>query len=335
MGELSDYITAIAWLTDDRLAACSAAGEVALLTGESGVEWLQGKTGRSLNCLAVSQDGQFLAVGGQDGTIIIWRIDNTTELVTLLEYPSVWVDRLLWHPTRNQLAFGLGRYAQVWDADSNEIITTLNFESSSVLDLAWHPTGEWLAVCGHRGARVWNAMDWDDDPQVLEIPSASVAIAWSPDGCYLADGNLDSTLTVLEWARPEQPWIMQGFPGKVRQLAWSQLTTSTDAPLLATCSSDSVIVWARDTDESVGWANRILEAHEGIVQAIAFQPNSFLLASTATDGQICLWQNAEELVEILEGAPSGFSCLSWHPTGGLLAAGGNNGEVIITSMVRL
>jgi len=331
-GELADYITAIAWFPDGQtLAFSSAAGEVALLSLESqSIQILQSATGQSVDCLAISRDGQFLATGGQDGAVNIWCITSAPpKLVTTLNHRSVWVDRLLWNPTVNQLAYGLGRYAQVWDAEVNEVITTLNFESSSVLGIDWHPSGDRIAICGHGGARVWNANDWDDDPQVLSIPSASVAISWSPDGFYLADGNMDNTLTVVEWSRPERPWVMQGFPGKVRHLAWSQPLTATGAPLLASCSSETIVTWERSADESVGWANHVLEAHEGLVQAISFQPQSLLLASAAEDGWVCLWQAALELVQVLEGTDSGLSCLSWQPQGTFLAAGGQGGEVMI------
>lgn len=331
-GCLADYVTAIAWSPQgELLAVSSAAGEVALITRASyEIQFLQQEMGTSIDCLAISADGQFLAAAGQTGEVKIWRLNGSpSEPVRTLKCKSAWIDRLAWSPTANHLAFGFGRYVQVWDAEADVVDTTLNFASSSVLALDWHPHGNLLALGGHGGIRVWNAADWDEDPQGLEIPSASVAIAWSPDGEYLADGNLDSTLTVVEWARPHNPWVMQGFPGKVRQLAWSQILAGANAPLLATCSSESIVIWERDADESIGWANQVLEAHEGIVQAIAFQPNRLLLASAGEDGWVCLWQAAQHLVQVLEGASNGFSCLSWHPDADLLAAGGCDGELLI------
>jgi WD40 repeat protein len=80
----------------------------------------------------------------------------------------------------------------------------------------------------------------------------------------------------------------------------------------------------------------MLDLHEDTVQAIAFQPGTFLLASASSDGFVCLWQEAEQVAQILEGASDGFSCLAWHPQGQdgsqtspLLAAGGQNGELLI------
>lgn len=327
---LSEYVTALVWLPNGLLATSSAAGEVVVWAiGADTSLTLQTATGHAVDCLAVAHNGAFLAAGGQDGIVRIWQLSGASpELVASLENKSVWVERMAWSPAVDQLAFSLGRYVQVWDAAAQAVISTLNFEASTVLGMDWHPAGTDLALCGYQGARIWSAADWDEEPQALLIPSASVTIAWSPDGKYVADGNMDNTLTVLEWEMPANPWVMRGFPGKVRHLAWSQALTAIGAPLLAACSSESVVVWERDADETVGWASQVLEAHEGIVQAIGFQPQTLLLASAATDGTLCLWHNGKQL-QRLELVNSGFSCLGWHPQGHQLAAGGINGEVCV------
>ncbi|NJO43131.1 MAG: hypothetical protein HC769_35220 [Cyanobacteria bacterium CRU_2_1] len=334
-GDLSDYVTAIAWSPDGKiLAASSAAGEVVLCQGTGlTITFLQKENGRSIDCLAFSQDGQFLAAGGQNGQVNIWWMPlETPERVTTLGNSSAWVDRLAWSPTQNFLAFSLGKYVQVWDAALSELVTTLNFDTSSALDVTWHPDGNRLTVGGYQGVKIWTAEDWDDDPYLLTIPSASVAIAWSPDGKYIASGNLDRTITVLEWDNPH-PWVMRGFPGKIRQLSWSDIFTTADAPLLASSSAEGIVVWEKQEDESLGWESRVLAGHEGTIQSIHFQPNSLSLASASADGWVCLWQKAKRQTQVLNGAPGGFSCLSWHPQGQQLAAGGQNGELLIWSKV--
>nr|WP_216634647.1 hypothetical protein [Gloeomargarita lithophora] len=290
---------------------------------------LQQEQGQSVDVLSISCDGKFLAAAGQSGTVKIWQIaGKSPDLLTQLEQARVWVDRLQWNPRHPELAFSVGRYVQVWDARTQTVITTLNLETSSVLDLAWHPQGEQLSVSGNQSVKTWHRQDWDDDPIVYKIGGASVTIAWSPNGTYLASGNNDRTLLVWEQGNP-YPWQMQGFPGKVRQLAWSTPITKAGAPILASISAEGIVSWTKDADPSIGWNAQVLNQHRGRVTAIGFQPKSLLLASTAEDGQICLWNKAKQIAQILQGLCKGFSNLSWNFQGTTLATGGQQGEVVI------
>lgn len=329
LATLSDYVTSVVWSpTNSTLAAVSAAGEVGLWEKDQ-LEILQSATDKSIDCAAFSYDGQYLAVGGQDGRVKIWR---ENELVVTLENAPTWVDKLVWNPTKNQLAFSLGRYVQVWDVESSEVITTLHFEDSSPLGIDWRRDGKYLAIGGNRGIKIWDCLVWDEEPYVLEMPTVSLALAWSGDSKYLASGNMDRSVTVLEWGNPE-PWVMRGFPGKIRQIAWSDINTPIGAPILATSSVEGMVVWEKAEDESVGWEAQVLTNHVDIIQGIGFAPNSFLLASAASDGWLCLWKEAKNVSQVLTGVEDGYSSLAWHSQGKLLAAGGDNGEIQIWSRV--
>lgn len=329
-GNLSEYVTAVAWSPSGLLAASSAAGEVVVWQDGNLVSLLPAGVA-SIDCLAFSADGKFLAAGGQDGQVRVYSPLSQGGLggiYTLDNAPS-WVDRLAWSPICNHLAFCLGRYVQIWDADTQTVITTLPFANSSVLDLAWQPNGESLAVSGDGGVKVWSTKDWDDDPYLIDMPSASIVNAWSGDSKYIASGNFDNTITVLEYGIPD-PWVMRGFPGKIANLTWSQ-ALSNDAPLLAASSVEGIAVWQKETDDQDGWNARVLTSHYSKIQALLFHPHRLLLASAADDGWLCLWTKAKQVGQILEGARSGFSCLAWSQDGQQLAAGGQNGELIIWS----
>lgn len=328
-GQLPEYGTALAWTADGtELAIASAAGDIVLIDPAGGPQQsLRDPDGQSIDALSISDDGQFLAAGGQAGDVMIWRLGESPELITCLENARTWVEHLAWHPHRNELAFGVGPYVQVWDAEAAEVVTTLMFESSSVLDLAWHPEGTQLAAGGHQGIKVWNSQDWDDDPQHYEIPAASLCLAWSANGEYLASGNMDRTLVVWAMGNP-YPWRMQGFPGKVRDLAWSEFWLG-NAPLLASTSREGIVIWHKHQDDDEGWNPQLLELHQARVSAIAFQPRTQLLASASEDGSICLWQDALEVMQLLDGAEAGFSALAWNPHGTALAALGDTGDWLI------
>ncbi|OBQ29633.1 MAG: hypothetical protein AN483_09825 [Aphanizomenon flos-aquae MDT14a] len=323
--KLADYVTALAWSSQGKiLAASSAAGEVIVWENRKLIT-LQTATNQAVNCLAFSHNGKYLAIGGQDGKVKIW-CEN--QLITTLENAPIWVDQLAWSYTNNQLAFSLGSYVQIWDADTLEVVVTLNFNDSSILGIDWRKDGKYLAINGYKGVKIWSTQDWNAEPFIFSIPSVSITTIWSPDGEYLASGNMDRTLTVLQWENPD-PWVMRGFPGKIRQLAWSDLKTSTGAPILAASSVEGIVVWEKSVDESVGWEARILTNHVDIIQAISYAPQSLILASAGADGWLCLWDENQEVSQILTDTEAGFSTLSWHSQGQLLATGSEQGELII------
>ncbi len=317
--QLSDYVSAIAWSTPQQWAAISVAGEVVLWDSQR--HDLQTATDQPLSCLGFSPDGQFLAVAGQEGYVKVWQVDSK-KLIATLDHSIAWIDCLAWSPTENLLAFGVNRQLKIWHPDSQETIN-LDFVSSSVFSIAWHPTGKYLAVAGNGGVKIWYRHDWMDDPTFLQVPSVSLDTAWSKHGKYLAAGNLERNLSVLEWGNPP-PWLMRGFPGKVGQVTWSQ---NESTPMLASACQDGIAVWQLQGEN---WQSYILDRHDSKISAIAFGPNSSLLASADHKGLIYLWEDAKNLIQELKGEAS-FTTIAWSPGGNYLAAGGEMGKIMIWS----
>lgn len=332
---LEDYVTALAWSPDgDILAAGSASGEVILRVKGQSVLLRSAAMEQTIDALNFSADGQYLAAAGQQGKVFVWDIGELGLAVkeTLVRYePALvlkndhgWIDSLAWHPSEPYLAFGVGSRLKVWDILQESLVSDRNFTDSSVLDIAWHPDGKLIAASGHTGVKVWATGDWDAAPTLIEVPGASLSVAWSADGRYLASGNLDRTLTVVDWGHPP-PWLMQGFPGKVRQVAWATSLTG-DLPVVAAACVEGITVWRQ---QGKRWQSKVLTKHEETVEAIAFHPKVPLLASAAKDGRLCLWRKAASLQQTLRGVAVGFSAIAWHPQGHYLAAGGTRGELMM------
>ncbi len=322
--QFSEYIRALVWSNQGNyLAIITAAGELALWQ-QGNLEILTASHDYSLDCVGFSQDGNYLGTAGQEGKVSIWQLGvNSPKFtpITTLDQGNAWIDSLGWHPQENLLAFAVNRQVKVWDVNQQQLMAELNFADSSVFNLAWHPQGKFLAASGNGSVKVWNIENWSEPPETLEVPGASLDCAWSSNGDYLASGNLDRTISLLHWGNPP-PWLMQGFPSKVSQVVWS----NTSDPVLAGSCQDAVIVWEFN-NEIKNWQNRVLQ-HDQAIQAITFAPNSSLLTSASNDGGIKLWSKAKKLTKILSGKIK-FSCLAWNSTGDYLAAGGQNGEVII------
>jgi WD40 repeat protein len=349
-GQLSDLVTDLAWSpTGLSWAASSADGAIVWLklnpvnlaaqAPPSQILLLQPANGQSIDCLAFSADGRWLATGGQSGQLSIWNCQQGNllpQLVITLELQT-WIERLAWHPTLPQLAIGYGPQVKIWDVVTATEITTWRFKKSSVFDLAWHPSGAYLAIAGYKGVEIWEAADDRFAlSQTLIVEPASIHINWSPDGRYLAAANLDRRLTIMDWHNPDDPWILQGCPGKIHQLTWIEHTGN---PCLAVATGKAVVLWELEAEN---WTGQLLEGHQGVVEAIAACPDRPMLLSAATDGNACLWSAQGEISQIitkseaavpvqggvsLPNALGGFTALAWHPHSTYLVMGNQIGGI--------
>ncbi len=331
---LSDYITGLAWSPKtEKLAAIAASGEVTLYSTSGEELPLQPAAGLAVNCLSFAADGRFLATAGQSGQLTVWNIAAHPKIWLQQTHASAWIDTLAWHPTLPYLAYGVGQKTIILDVEQRQDVAVLDFQTSSILHLAWQPTGEHLAVSGHGGVKVWPVSDWQAAPKHIQVPGASLHCAWSQDGRYLASGNLDRTLTVTQWNSPP-PWLMQGFPGKVRQTAWAKGATRSEAPWLAAACAEGITVWQRESKGKQGWRSQVLQGHRDRVNAIAFHPHSAYLASVGQDGRVCLWHCGQTLVQTLKHGQVGTTCLAWSASGLWLAAGDKAGELSLWQVSR-
>jgi WD40 repeat protein len=287
---------------------------------------LQEADGQSISEVAFSADGRWLATGGQAGKLSIWSCNDphlAPQLVQTLNIEQ-WIEHLAWHPSQPELAIAYGAHVKIWDLMTNAEVMTWKFNKSSVFDLAWHPLGSLLAVAGYKGVQIWSPRNPTAPIHNLDVDTASIHIAWSEDGHYLAAGNLDRTLTIMDWQQPEEAWTLQGCPGKIRQLVW---IAGTATPCLTAASGMAIVRWNLSLDRTT-WNGQLLEGHQGIVAAAIAHPDPPKLISGGADGYICLWTAAGEIEQILNHPIlSGFTSLSWHPHDLYLATGTQTGEI--------
>jgi WD40 repeat protein len=314
-GSLQDYVTALACSPiDPSWAAASAVGEV--------VQWQAGNLqiyrsgdNQSIDCLAYSADGQWLAAGGQGG-LSLW---HQGELQSSLG--GGWIEQLAWHPSRNLLAIGSGRRLQIWDGTLGKMACSLELPNS-IFDLAWHPQGKSLATAGYRGVTVRSSEDWEA-AELLFVDTGAHRLAWSGDGEYLAAATLDRQLTIARTAALDEPWVMQGFPSKIQQLVWI-----ADRPLLAVISAGQVVWWLFAEEE---W-QALAEDETAATILLAANPQVPLVAKAETNGAIVLQDLDFVMLERQENAIKNCSLLAWQPQGHQLIGGSHNGMLRLWSL---
>jgi WD40 repeat protein len=322
--QLAEYITKVAISVNGQVAAASAGGEV-LVDSQLLLEDCE----QSIDALEFSSDGNFLAAAGQSGKIYIWQIKATTspELIETIDLTNNWLEHLRWNG--NLLAFSWQGYTQVREFPSKKIITTLEHKDSNILGMAWRPPlFKELSLLADKIIKIYDSDNWDDEPITLYIEAVPVGLAWSNDGRYLAVNRLDKSVSLFEWGNTD-PWLLHGFLGKVRQMTFS----ASREPILAMATINQIVTWKRSKKAGEGWLATMLEAKEqDNIEALAFAPNSEILASVSESGTLALWFKGRLIGQVQ--ADAGLSCLAWLNDSKAIVTGGQDGSLNIWKVIQ-
>ncbi|XP_021913667.1 protein HIRA isoform X2 [Zootermopsis nevadensis] len=158
-----------------------------------------------VNCVRWSFSGRFLASGGDDKLVMIWKISK--------------------YASGGNTVFGSGKVnVETW-----RCATTLRGHNGDVLDMAWSPHDAWLATCSvDNTVIVWNALKMPEMVAVLKGHSGLVkGVAWDPVGKYVASQSDDKTLRIwrtADWQQDaviSEPFEECGGTTHVLRLSWS------------------------------------------------------------------------------------------------------------------
>jgi len=278
--------------------------------------------GPSIETIAYSPDGHWLAAGNTDGKVRLFDAWTGRTRKTF-EHKSVSVASLSFSPDGRWLASGGEANEQpakeliVWDVASGAVKFSTD-ANRGFSRIAFSADGKWLAAVGGAGkVIVWHTDSWE------EFVNFEPKIGWFHDFCFAPDSK---TLVYSSRRGYQHRDLLTGQPSAIilqKPSDFNSLAVSPDSRLVAIGSSDENAVLLRDLANN-NEVRRLL-GHRAQVYAMAFSPDGTQLATAeqGTADAIRLWDprtGEERGTFSAPVAAGGFRCVRYSPDGRTLAA---------------
>ncbi len=305
----------------------------------------------------VSPDGQWMATGSNDKTVILWAKDG--RLAHRLDHQNT-VHRVAFTADSQRLVTGsLDGTVKVWDLEGRQV-QRIQAHDQPVWGVDTSPDGQWIASAGgDRTVKIWRT----DGTLAQTLPSTSIpwSVTFSDDSQMVVAAAVDGTLqrwTIQGEALPPlvghgaEVWDVAVCPGRNQMVSassdqtvkvWAMdgqllqtLTPPDPAPLLGVdCSGNGEFIAAGGKNaqahiwQSDGTFIRTVKGHRATVRDIALGPEGTFAASASDDGTIRLWQRNLYLRRVLRGHTDTIWALAISPDGQTIASIGASRELIL------
>ena len=233
---------------------------------------------------------------------------------------------------------GAAPEVRLWQLPSSEPTRVLTGFRAPIRKIAFRPDGKRLAVAcatdGNLGDRAGEAAEWDPADGGFPPPPLALNGALPRDVAYSPDGKrlliVDDHGMLHAFAAGGQAETRLGITtgGDWLPRAYRLAMLNPDGTKVAVVGSFGQAVQIYDLPRGGGGMQAA--KHGGIVTALAFSPETNLLASASQDGSVVLWNvQTNWPIRVLQAPVGAATCVSFTRDGHRLATAGDDGRVRI------
>ncbi len=308
------------------LASANRLRAVALRSGvpDAVIEHPLGDAQETVQSMALTADGQRLAVGGDGGSLRLWTPGRPQADATLKGHTGAIAQMAFTPDGRALISASADASVRLWDAVTGRPRGFLPADPARGHTLA--VTGVAIAADGRHALtiaadmtlRQWALPGGKPMGEPLALDSEPTALALRADGSVLvgrADGDIEAW--DLTDRRVLQRW--SGHPGAVTALAWHGASR-----LLASSARDGT---ARLWSQTPAAADRLARVRAGVPSSLAVSADGRVLAWAQEQPRIGVWTDGAAAPAELAVGPSPAAAVALDATGTRLASGHADGAV--------
>lgn len=301
--------------------------------------------GSLISTIALSPDGNFLAVGGSMGLSLV-RTTTLDELWFSTMDPPRYASSAAFSSDGEMLVTNGTPAAQeqgnnalfVWNVTDGELRYSIEGFKYFVTSLAFQPNGHLLAIGFYGGAvTIWDTDSnklqsiLNDQSPITEMSRQETKVAWSSDGTKLAAGGWYRSALIWDVASGN---LLRSINANspIDSVAWSP-----DGSLLATSADTTVTLWDIDTGHQVvalrGQPSNGQVVPGGSILALSWSPDGKMIALGTEDGRILVWNTKDHSLEYtLKKHTGGVHSLIWTSDSTVLFSASYDKTVIVWNM---
>lgn len=286
--------------------------------------------------LSTDAAGAVLAVGRQDGSVVLYRRGGAAPVSALSSFAGATagtarVDALAMNRTGGLLAVAGDRGIELWDISdprSPRHAAALGAASMTVRDLSFTPDGGELVAGTIAADRIprWRITDPAHPITLppLEFPAGGPAVTVSADGRWLAAGGQGAALRVWDRAGGE-PALVADIASDGSTDDFLALRFAPDGSALAAAGrARDVRRWAM-ADPARPAALPALSGFTSYVNDLAFSPDGRRLAAVSSDNTTRVWRLDQNRLETTLPDPVIVIAVRFTAGGSELVTGGLDG----------